>query len=79
MGSSRTRWFIAASSRADCRYFDLVSPSMKVFAACDDFYPKIQSLPLLFLRISAPSAVSAVRSFGCGYVALRFKILILWA
>jgi len=52
---------------------------MKVFAACDDFYPKIQSLPLLFLRISAPSAVSAVRSFGCGYVALRFKILILWA
>src|SRR6266850_6083634 len=39
---------------------------MKVFAACDDC-PKIQSLPLLFLRISAPPAVSAVKGFGCGY------------
>jgi hypothetical protein len=29
---------------------------------------------LLFLRISAPSAISAVRGFGCGFVALRFRV-----
>jgi len=46
---------------------------MKVFAACDDLCPEIQSLSLLFLRIFAPSAVSAVRGFGYGYVALCFR------
>ena len=42
-----------------------------------NFWAKIYSLPLLFLRISAPPAVSAVRGFGCGFVALHFKVLIL--
>jgi len=39
-----------------------------------NFWAKIYSLPLLFLRISAPPAASAVRGFGCGFVALHFKV-----
>src|SRR6266576_781779 len=42
---------------------------MKVFAACDDFDSKKQPLPVLFPASSAPPASSAVRGFGCGFVA----------
>src|SRR6266576_5726744 len=42
---------------------------MKVFAAFDDFDSKKQPLPVLFPASSAPPASSAVRGFGCGFVA----------
>src|SRR5260221_8935579 len=47
--------------------------TIKIFAACDDFWSKTHPLPLFFLRISAPPAVSAVRGFGCGFVAPCFR------
>jgi len=39
--------------------------TIKIFVACDDFCRKSNPV-LLFLRISAPPAVSAVKGFGCG-------------
>ncbi len=46
----------------------------EIFVARDDFCTgRSATRFLLFLRISAPPASSAVRGFGCGYIALHFR------
>src|SRR5258708_5131494 len=47
---------------------------LKVFAACDDFDSEKQPHAWSFPAPPAPPASSAVKGFGCGSVALRFKV-----